>query len=74
MLWQEPGIMSAGTDVEETKGPRGHGRKAQRCPQYLATAFAVRPIKGEDIHPAPHAFPELAAFIDPGQTDRGCNC
>ena len=74
MLWQEPGIVSTGTDPERAKGPPSHGREAQRGPQYLAAAFAIRPIKCEDIHPARHALPELAALIDSGQTNRGCDC
>ena len=60
MLRQQPGIVSTGTDAGETKGPRGHGRQAQRGPQYLAAACAVRPIKCEDIHPAPHALPKFS--------------
>jgi hypothetical protein len=74
MLRQEPAIVSTGTDAEEPKGPPSRGRQAQRRPQYLAAAFAIRPIKYEDIHPARHALPKMAAFIDSGQTNPGCNC
>jgi hypothetical protein len=74
MLRQEPAIVATGTDAGEPKGSPSHGRQAQRGPQYLAAAFAIRPVKCEDVHTAPHALSKMAAFIDSGQTNPGCNC
>ena len=50
MLRQQPGIASAGADVDETKGARGHHRQAQGGAENLAAAFAMRTIESENIH------------------------
>jgi hypothetical protein len=50
MLWQEPGLAPAGTDVHEAKGTDCHDRQAQGGPKNLAAPFTMRAIKSQSFH------------------------